>query len=252
MCLEIGIIGYGRFGRFAAGILKKDFRIVVFDRRPLPRQRGIKVAPLAEVASRPVLLLCVPISEIESICRKLQPLLKAGQLVVDACSVKEKPLKAMKELLPRNVEILGTHPLFGPDSARRGIRGLRMVLCPVRCRRLTRIMDYLRGLGLEVIVTSAVNHDRQMAHTQALFHFLARAVGQMDLKVGAIATPGPARMFREFQEVRNDSPQLFLDMQRNNRFSALLRRELIEKLIRIDKDLTRPARSLVKKSGRSA
>lgn len=250
MYLEIGIIGYGRFGRFAAGILKKDFRVFVYDRKPLPRQRGITVASLAHVASKPILFLCVPISEIESTCRQLKNLLKGGQLVMDACSVKETPLRALKQFLPKGVEILGTHPLFGPDSARRGLEGLRIVLCPVRCTRLNKIVRYLRRLGLKVIVTSAANHDRQMAHTQALFHFLARAIGQMKLNVGNIATPGPSRMFEEFLEVQHDSTQLFLDMQRNNRFSARLRQELIEKLIRIDKDLTTSANRAIKGPGR--
>jgi hypothetical protein len=37
--MEIGIIGFGRFGRFAAKVLRNDFKVHVYDQRKLPRQR---------------------------------------------------------------------------------------------------------------------------------------------------------------------------------------------------------------------
>ncbi len=111
----------------------------------------------------------------------------------------------MKRLLPRFVEILGTHPLFGPDSARNGIRGLKIVLCPVRCRRVSKIKAWLEGKGLEVIVTTPARHDVEMARTQALFHFLARGVAETGIRVGRLSTPGPAKLFDDFRDVQNDS-----------------------------------------------
>lgn len=237
--MELGIIGYGRFGRFAAAVLKRRFKVFVYDRRSFSPEEGIQPVPLTEVARKPVLLLCVPISEIETVCQQLRPLLHEGQLVLDTCSVKEKPLRQMKQVLPRGVKVLGTHPLFGPDSARSGIQGHRIVLCPGRGSHLHRVESYLKKLGLEVIITTAAKHDRQMAHTQALFHFLARGVAQLRITVGAISTPGPSRMFAEFQDVQHDSLQLFRDMQQQNRFSSPLRRRLIESLIRVDRELSR-------------
>jgi prephenate dehydrogenase len=236
--MEIGIIGFGRFGRFAAEILNKDFEIFVYDSRDVPRHGQIRLVSFSEVAEKPILLLCVPISEIEAVCRRLKPFLKKGQLVVDTCSVKEKPLQIMTRVLPSFVEILGTHPLFGPDSAKGGIQGLRIVLCQTRCRRIGKVRNYLKQLGLHVIATTAENHDRHMARTQALFHFLARGVAQMEIKVGALSTPGPSKLFNDFKDVQNDSKQLFRDLQRFNRFAPAVRRNLIKSLIALDKDLT--------------
>ncbi len=239
MSLELGVIGYGRFGRLAATILRRDFEVSVYDRKTLPLEEGIRLVPLAKAARKPALLLCVPISAIEAVCLQLEPHLTPGQLVLDTCSVKEKPLRLMKQILPRGVNVLGTHPLFGPDSARQGIEGHRIVLCPGRGAQQQKVARYLKALGLKVIVTSAANHDRQMARTQALFHFLARGVALMKIKLGPISTPGPSRMFAEFQDVQNDSPQLFRDMQLENSFSAHLRRKLIRTLIRVDRELKR-------------
>jgi len=236
--MEIGIIGFGRFGKFAAGILRADFKVYAYDLRKLNRQRGVRFGSFDEVARRQIVLLCVPISEIEGVCQRLRPLLRAHQLVLDTCSVKEQPLRSMKQILPRSVDILGTHPLFGPDSARSGLRGFRVVLCQGRGRRLAKVRDYLRKLGLEVIRTTAAEHDRQMARTQALFHFLARGISRLDLKIGKLSTPGPARLFSEFSDVQKDSFQLFRDLQKMNRDALPMRRRLLQELIKIDAALS--------------
>ncbi len=89
--MEIGIIGYGRFGQFAAERLRKDFQVVVYDRKRVRCPRGIRAGSLEEVASRPLLLLCVPISQISKTCLEIKPYLTPGQLIIDTCSVKEKP-----------------------------------------------------------------------------------------------------------------------------------------------------------------
>ncbi len=236
--MEIGIIGFGRFGQFAAGILKKDFRVNVFDRKKPFRLPGIQSLSLSEVANKPILLLCVPISKIGSICREIHPFLTPGQLILDTCSVKEKPLREMAQALPRFVEIVGTHPLFGPDSASSGLQGLKIALCPVRCRRIRKIKDYLEGKGLQVIVTTPEKHDREMAHSQALFHFLAHGVAAMGIQLGPLSTPGPAKLFRDFKDVQNDSQQLFKDLQQMNRFAGPVRKRLVKSLSRIEAGLS--------------
>jgi prephenate dehydrogenase len=236
--MEIGIIGFGRFGQFAAKLLRTDFRVCVYDRSKRINQGGVQVVSFPEVARKPVVLLCVPISEIDAVCHRLRPFLSEGQLVLDTCSVKERPLRSMKRILPHFVEVLGTHPLFGPDSAKKGVRNLSIVLCQGRCKRIGKIREYLKKRGLKVIRTTAARHDREMARTQALFHFLARGVSALDLKIGSLSTPAPARLFSEFKEVEKDSLQLFQDLHKMNRFAQPMRRKLLQQLIRIDSKLS--------------
>jgi prephenate dehydrogenase len=236
---EIGIIGLGRFGRFAAGILKKDFRVLAYDSAPGPRIRGLKRTTLAGAAQPPVVVLCVPISRMEPVCRSLAPLLRPGQLVIDTCSVKEWPLEIMLKWLPREVEILGSHPLFGPDSARYGIQGQRIALCRGRGHCVPEVREYLTSLGLQVIVTSPARHDREMAKTQALFHFLARGVAALNICPSKLTTPGPAKLFHDFEDVQNDSLQLFRDLESRNRFAAPFRRRLLQSMEKINQELSR-------------
>ena len=147
--MEIGIVGFGRFGRFAAEILRKDFPVSVFDRKIPSGQGGVHFATLGEVARKPCLLLCVPISQVERVCRRLGPLLTPGQLVMDTCSVKEAPLRLMLDLFPESVEVLGTHPLFGPETGRHGIAGLEVVLCPGRGNRTGKVETVPAETGIE-------------------------------------------------------------------------------------------------------
>ena len=174
-------------------------RVSVFDRKPLSGQGGVRFAALREVARKPCLLLCVPISQMERICRRLGPLLTPGQLVMDTCSVKEEPLRLMLDLFPESVDVLGTHPLFGPETGRHGIAGLDVVLSPGRGDRTGKVEQYLKKLGLKVTVTTATEHDRAMARTQALFHFLAQGFSRMNVGPDTLATPGPAQLSGPFR-----------------------------------------------------
>lgn len=237
--VEIGIVGFGRFGQFAARILGRDFSVSAYDTRTPEGNPDLRLGSLREVAGKPCLLLCVPMSRMERVCRRLAPLLTPGQLVMDTCSVKEEPLRLMLEILPRSVEVVGTHPLFGPETGRQGIAGLEVALCPGRGNRVGKVKQYLETLELRVSVTTATEHDRAMARTQALFHFLAQGFSRMKVDPDTLATPGPAQLFRAFQDVRGDSRQLFRDLQQMNRFAPAQRKKLIDSLAALDRSLTK-------------
>ena len=236
--MEIGIVGFGRFGQFAGDILNKDFKVSAYDHQVTAQKTNIQLASLEEVAKKDVLLICVPISEMDVACRQLKPHLSPGQLIVDTCSVKEQPLKLMLDLLPSFVEILGCHPLFGPDSGNNGVSGLEVVLCPGRCARVEKVKAFLEKLCFKVTVTSAIEHDQAMAKTQALVHFLAKGFAQLKIDSDCLSTPGPAHLLQDFNDVLSDSDQLFQDLQRLNRFVSSERKKLIENLVYLDKYLS--------------
>ncbi len=238
MAKTIGILGLGRFGRLTYEHLR--------ERRPRVWTRDVSnlaglagAASFEEAAACDVLVLTVAISAVEEICRRLAPLLHAGQMVVDTCSVKVDPLSVMTSLLPEDVQILGTHPLFGPDSAKNGIAGLKIVLCPVRVEPAAHdhVRRFLGSLGLQVIEATPEEHDRQIARTQAVFHLLAQALGRLGWGGEPIATPAPEAFFAQVSSLRNDSFQLFLDMQRRNPFAAECRERFLGELARLHTEL---------------
>ena len=144
----IGIMGFGAFGRLLARHLQPHFALRVCDPANAPAAdatgRGLQPAEAAEVAASDLVILAVPVPAIPEAIAALRPHLRAGAIVLDVGSVKLGPARAMQENLPEHVEIIGTHPLFGPQSARDGLAGLKIALCPIRATSTPRIAAFLR------------------------------------------------------------------------------------------------------------
>jgi prephenate dehydrogenase len=142
----------------------------------------------------------------------------------------------MKKYLPEKMEIIGTHPLFGPDSAGRSLKDRKIALCPVRTddRRLSCIREYLEKKGLIVIEMSPEEHDRQIAYSLTLTHFIGRAMIDMDLKPQEIETLGYQRLLKILSTVKNDTWQLFEDMNKYNKYSQQVRDEFMSSLAGIN------------------
>lgn len=230
-------------GQLIAPLLHKDFDLRIHDpatRLTIAGETPFRFVSFEEAAASDVLLLAVPMSSMEEVCRKLGRLLHAGQLVLDTCSVKIHPLKIMRTFFSPGVEIIGTHPLFGPDSARHGLTGLKVVLCPLSDRYNDRVRCYLEGLELNVLTATPEEHDQAMAETQCLFHLMARVIQEMDIHLSEIATPGPEKLFRDFAILQKDTRQLFIDMQTLNPYAEGRRREFLRILQKMDAELAPP------------
>jgi prephenate dehydrogenase len=225
MGFRIGLIGFGRFGRLAARYLSAVAPVCVFDPAAGAEEiaeAGAEAADLARVGQSDAVILAVPISGLRRVLGEVGPHLKPGSLVLDVCSVKEEPIRWMLETLPPGVDILGTHPLFGPDSAAASLAGRKIVLCPVRIGqgRLAAIKARLAARGLEVIESTAEEHDRQTAVSLALTHFIGRALAEFGAAEKPIDTEGYQRLLAILEVVTHDSGQLFEDMHRFNPHAA--------------------------------
>lgn len=238
---ELGLLGLGQFGAFAARHLAPHFEIVATDRRPLEgraRSVGARWGSLDDVAACPLVVLAVPLQAFETALEELAPRLSSGAVVVDVGSVKVRPARLMERLLPREAEIVGTHPMFGPQSAADGIEGHRIVVCPLRVERPEAIESFLSGeLGLEVIVTDPESHDRAVARTQGLAQFIGRALARLDEGDPRIRTPAYDQLRAVAETVGSDTWELFSAIQNLNPHGAAARRELRDALESLDRRL---------------
>lgn len=238
---EIGMIGCGRFGALMAGYLSEDFKVFVYDKNPAKIIIGKNIFPssLEEVCHKKIVVLSVPISELENVLRSIRRLLKKNSLVVDVCSVKEYPVMLMREILPEYVQILATHPLFGPDTAADSLSGRKIVLCKIRTGGLLygQIKSFLKRNGLAVIETTPKEHDKEIAKSLVLTHFIGRALMGMKMSGLAIDTRGYKNLMQVLDTVRNDTWQLFRDMNSCNKYSKKVRHDFIKSAIRINEML---------------
>jgi len=225
--MKIGIIGFGRLGRLLATYLAQDSSLVVFepnaDAKTLSQIKSIGATSvtLQEACDCPIVIPCVPISQFENVLNDMKPHLKKGTLVADVCSVKMKPVEDMIKILPEYVSLLGTHPMFGPDSAAKTLYGSKIVLTKLRLpdEQYNNIKAYLETHGLKVIEATAKEHDKQISSSLLLSHLLGRTL--MDFGAGPldIDTKGYRRLMKILETVENDSIQLFKDMSTYNPFA---------------------------------
>ena len=238
----IGLIGFGRFGALTARYLAQDCRVMVYSSsqpEDVIRAVGAKRAALEEVCAQPILVLCVPISAMRGTLAKIAPLLEKGAVVVDVCSVKTYPLEWMQQELPDHVAILGTHPMFGPDSAADSLQDRKMVLCNVTTPedQYRKIYRYLAQKGLDVIETTPEEHDRQIAVSLSLTHFIGRSLAEFGADDLRIDTEGYRRLTYTLEVVEHDTWQLFQDMHRFNPFAKQIREDFMAAMGRIDEKL---------------
>lgn len=219
---SIGIVGFGAFGQLIAEHLRPRFPIMAFDVNADTARAetlGVPIVPFEAVASCRVVILSVPVGQMRDIVARLAPLLRPGAIVADVGSVKIEPARIMDELLPRHVEVVATHPLFGPQSARDGVRGARIAICPIRGRRL-RVAAFCRKLGLQVIMTTPEEHDRDIAQVQGITHLVASVLMKMDLRPTRMSTQSFERLMSAIDMVRHDAPDVFQAILRANPYAG--------------------------------
>jgi prephenate dehydrogenase len=218
----IAIIGFGAFGQLIAEHLHPHFRILVFDNAPDAARAealGVSLASFEATAECPIIVLAIPVSQMRTVVADLAPLLKPGTLVVDVGSVKVEPAAIMEELLPRDIEIIATHPLFGPQSARDGICGLRIAVCPTRGRRF-RVAAFCRKLGLDVIMTTPEEHDRDVAQVQGLTHLVANLLIRMNPRPTRMTTRSYEMLMSAVNMVRDDAPEVLHAILKANPYAG--------------------------------
>lgn len=240
---QLSIIGFGQFGRFIAKILKPHFKITATsksDYSDLAKKMGIKFASLQEaVQNADIIILTMPISACKETIKNISPFLKKKALVIDTCSVKKTPVEAMKKYLPYDTEIIASHPLFGPQSGKNGIKGLKIVIWPVRIKKETykKVKSFLKIIELKIMEMSPEEHDKTIALFQALTHFIAKGAVKLNLPVAKFLTPSSLKLLSAINDIKDDSESLFYDMQKFNPYAKKMRENLVKNLAEINKKL---------------
>lgn len=229
----VGLIGFGQFGKLIARHLSPHVPLVICD--PAlppdaisgPNQRS---GDLATAAGCPLVILAVPVHVIGSVCSEILPHLQPGAIVADVGSVKLEPVQIMQSRLPDHVDLVGTHPLFGPQSARAGLAGHKIALCNIRGRSHLPLAAFLRTvLGLQVILTTAEQHDIEAATVQGLTHLIARTLSDMGPLPARMTTASFDRLVEAVQMVQGDPPAVFAAIAEANPFAAKVREDFLRK-----------------------
>ncbi len=259
--LSIGIVGFGRFGQFMAKSFTKYGRVVGTSRTDytdIASEMGVKYVPDLESfvldENLDVIVLATSIVSFKDTVSDLVPHLEkklqlkgasSCPLIVDVASVKEHPRKILLDLLPEECDILCSHPMFGPDSAKNGWRGLRFVYEKTRINKVILDPDYegqenpetseehVEGMdrmerflsiweeeGCNMTSMPCSDHDSYSANSQFITHLVGRILGIQGLKATPIDTTGFQSVLRLIETTNADSFDLFYGLYKYNRNSG--------------------------------
>jgi prephenate dehydrogenase len=219
--MNIGIIGAGRFGTYFAGQLERA-----------------GYHPRIGALTAPLVIYAVPIRSLEGALMETRDALGPDTVVADVCSVKMIPCDLLQRHLPGR-PVVGTHPLFGPDSAPVSCAGQRAALCalPGGERALACVEAIYHRLGLNIVRCTPSEHDTQVARSQFLTHFIGRGAVRAGIERLALSTRTHEALMDIIDVVGHDTMELFEDMAAFNPMVPAVRAEFLAALYAIDAQL---------------
>lgn len=241
--LKIGIVGFGNFGQFlAARFSKHGHKIIATSRgdyTAVATKMGVSfyqdIDDFCEEHPDVVIISTSIISTEKTLRAIPMQRLKRSTLFVDVLSVKEFPKRLFLNTLPKHMDILCLHPMFGPDSGRGSWGGLPLMYDRVRISNQPRrqqvasgILDIFALEGCRMVEMTCEEHDLQAASTQFITHTVGRMLGEMGLSSTTINTKGYESLLSLVQNTANDSFDLYygLFMYNQNATQELQRLEM--------------------------
>jgi prephenate dehydrogenase len=243
----IGLIGYGSFGKLLAIHISRYVQALIYSPSLSPESslpKNCHYANLKDLAAKSdLVILAINLEHFQKLLETIAPYLKPGTTVMDVCSVKVKPVELMQKYLPKNIQILATHPVFGPQSAGTGPEGLaghKIMMHPVRInnpQHFALLKLFLASkLKLGIIEMTPQEHDRHMATVHALTFFLARGLMKMDLAKDIFETPTYKKLTALAELEKHHTKELFNTIEAGNPFAAEVRQKMLDVLTKLHKE----------------
>jgi len=215
MINKIGIIGAGKFGSLLARILPSVFphaEIVTCSRNEL-----------LKLDTCDLVIPAVPIANFAEVIHHIAPVLNKQATVMDVCSVKSYPVSVMKHELRSDIQIVASHPMFGPGTVAKlngRLEGLRIVMQNVRTTgtQYSDIYSAFQQSGFEIIEMSVGDHDKNAAEFHFTAHVIAALVKTIQLRRTPIDTRSVESLFDFIEMVQTDDTTLLKEMYLYNPF----------------------------------
>ena len=237
MALSLGLIGYGHFGAFLHVLAERyvpDAALKIHSSRREPD--GKLFFALEEVAACDAVALSVPISAYPATLERISPHLRPDTVIADIATVKKYTTDLLQALDPPR-PFISMHPMFGPESyAKRDgdVAGLRIVITGHNLppEHYAAVRGKLASVGFSLIETTADAHDKDLAETLFLTHYIGQVIARGGFERTDIDTVSFGYLMDAVDSVRHDR-QLFADVARFNPYC----RQVIERFDASDRQV---------------
>lgn len=232
----VAIIGVGLIGgAFGMALLKKGLtkKVIGIGRNEKKLKVAKKLGAVTEysldywiLGEADLVFLATPVMHIGEMLKKIGPYLKAGAIITDGGSTKEKIVEAASRYLPSYVSFVGSHPIAGSEksgvlSARPDLfKGAVCAVTPGRNtdkKALADVIKLWKTFGSKVIVMSPAVHDRAIAATSHLPHFVAAALSSSVIKNDKNLKVLIGKGFRDTTRIAASNPQVWAEIALANR-----------------------------------
>lgn len=240
----VAVLGTGMMGgSFGLAARKRGIaeRVVGFDVRPEPLKEALARGAVTEAAASAgaavreasLVVIATPVGTIPRVFAEIVPSLAEDAIVTDVGSTKARIVEEIEPMVPPHAHFIGGHPIAG--SEKDGIEaadpdlfsGCSWILTPTvetgtpAYRRLVRLLGRLEA---RVLLLDPARHDELVALTSHLPQLLASTLMGFAAEIAASEGGLPlvtAGGFRDMTRIAASSPDLWVDIVRENR-SALL------------------------------
>jgi prephenate dehydrogenase len=239
---KIGIVGFGNFSKLMVQHLHPYADIVVSSRQLVSDQASwpCSFGSTSEVLAQEIIVPSVPAQLLEEYFVSNFDLVRPDSLVIDVCSVKVKPVDVLQRVLPPSVQIIATHPLFGPASAKNGLEAQKIMVAPTRVREevYRQVKNFFSDtLKLTLIECTPEEHDQSMAYVLGLSHYIGRVVQHMNIPETNLTTLAYANLLDMKRVQGSDSWELFQSIMLENPYAQKVHDDFQAASTKLDKDL---------------
>ena len=264
---KISIIGLGLIASsICLTIRQKDpaIQIVGYDNDKEVRNRAKKIG-LCEiersikdsVSGAELIILCVPVGQMQAVIRKLKKFIKPGTVITDVGSVK---LSVIEDIVSHIEDVKGifvpSHPIAGtersgPEAGYAGLfEGRWCILTPTKKtnkKALKSVEAFWKHLGMKTKIMTPEHHDLVLAVTSHAPHLIAYTmvgvVDDLEAVTKSEIINYSAAGFRDFTRIAASDPVMWRDIFLNNQDAHL------EVLGRFTEELFSLQRAIRKKDG---
>jgi prephenate dehydrogenase len=240
----LAIIGTGLMGgSFGLAALASGAaaEVVGFDRRSADLDEAVARGALSRaatsvadaVAGADLVVIATPVGSIPEVFHEIAPHLQPGAIVTDLGSTKTRIVEEISTRVPAGVHFVGGHPMAGSEHEGIGAAqadlytGCLWFLTPTEDTSTvaySRLVRLLGRFGARVLSLDPARHDQLLALTSHLPQLLSSTLMSFAAEMADSAGGLPllaAGGFRDMTRIAASSPDLWVDILRENRWAVL-------------------------------
>jgi len=245
--MRVGLYGFGTFGKFLYKYLKQyNFDLIISDINEVAHLDYVKENDFFN-STFDIIIFCNSINSFEEVIKKINPSFFKNKLIIDVLSVKEYPYEIYQKYnITEN--ILLTHPMFGPNSVddNQLWENKKFVYYPINIKVHDTYISFMKFLSYtkcELLLMKPSEHDKYVAESQFITHFIVKTLKELNLTDTPINTLNYDILLTMIENIGNDSFELFQGMILKNKYTLKVMNDIIYSLFKI-KNMAIPTKNI--------